>query len=306
MKKVQCQECGGCFALKETVTAKGKCLCQECIEKAVAAEEMTWEEVERNIDATVCAQCGKDNGDAVFELLAGVGVCPKCTAWLRNRPWPEWTKPALALIVIVVIAATMWNWRFVDAYLDVKAAQSALAKGDFAEAALLAESASRSVPESQQVLILMHYVRGMDLFRRDRQAEAYSEFCHCCEADPTVEGFRAMRAHAAIGKAFEERNYDEFMRLTLELAKQWGESEASGMLASAYACKYATTRDEQYKAKVMEYLAKTKEIWRADDRETYEEFEDRMIHRMETGEIVKLAEFKERYPKGYRAREEKI
>jgi hypothetical protein len=304
MKKVNCQGCRGHFALNETVTANERCLCQECIEKEIAAEQTTWEEVVRNVDTTICAQCGKDNGEAAFEVIAGVGVCPRCAAWLRNRPWPEWLKPAFAFMIIVVALAGVWNWRFVDAYLDVKSSHKAIDGGDFSRAALLMESAGRSVPESPYVRVMTHYLKGMDFYLQDKQSEAYAEFCICCDTDPSVEGFKAMRTHAAIGKAFEDKDYDAFLRLTLEYADTSGDTEAAGMLASAYSCKYAVTREEQYKAKAMEYIEKVRDSRLSDARETYEDYEDRMLHRMETGEIIKQPEFKKRYPNGYKAGKE--
>jgi hypothetical protein len=161
-----------------------------------------------------------------------------------------------------------------------------------------------SVPESKVTQITVHYFKALDFLLRDMDTESYAEFEICSRMYPDEAMFKRGLARAALGKVFAEKDYDEYMRLATVQAASMDEGDAASLLASAYACKYAQTHDEQYKTKALEYLATAKAKW---DRtsETYEVYEDRMMHRMETGQIVKKSVYDEQYPKGYKASKEK-
>jgi hypothetical protein len=304
MRTVVCDGCGDHLFLGETAKVKDRCMCLSCTEKAVEAKEAAWTDVTRNSDLTVCFHCKKDNGEKDFEPVAGLGACPQCTAWMRNRPFPQWVTMAFVGMALAVVAAGMLNWRFVDAYLDVKACRAA-AGNDLGRAALLAEQAAKNVPESRDVKILAHFYKACDLLHRDKSSEAYAEFAICCQMEPTEKLFQSGLQEAARGKAFDEKDYDEFLRLTIAYNTQPGTRYVAARLTSAYACKYAASHDEQYKVKAMECLAQAKGEWEPKDPETYDQFADRMMHRMETGQIIRKSEFMEQYPKGYEAGKEK-
>jgi hypothetical protein len=305
MLGVDCQGCGQHFPLAETAMVKERYLCKECTKKAVEAKDATWEEVGRNVDATLCFRCKKDNGEHEFEKVAGLGACPECTKFLRNRPFPNWVKMAMAGMLLLALAAGLYNWRFADAYIDLKAGRAAADEGEFDRASLLMESAARSVPESQDLKVLSHFYKGLDLYKQEKGGAAYAEFSICCEMEPQAKSFVVMRDRAAQSKAFDEKNYEEFLRLTLAEANRPGAVDVGGMLASAYACMYASTHQEQYKASALENLKKAEAEWGAEDIETYPHFADRITHRIETGEVITRKVFAERYPNGYAASKEK-
>lgn len=305
MLGVDCEDCGQHFPLSETAMVKKRYLCKSCTEKEIEAKQATWQDVELNIDATLCFHCKKDNGEHEFERVAGLGACPECTKFLRNRPFPTWVKAAIAGMLLFALGVGIYNQRFIIAYLDLKQCRAAAARGEYAKASALMDAGARKLPESRDLQVLAHYYRGMDLLTSDKGAEAYNEFCICCDMEPRAAGFQHMRSVAAKSKAFDEKNYDEYLRLVLADANKPGAVDPASYLAGAYACKYAVTRDEQYKAKALENLQKAKAEWGDDENESYDQFVDRMTHRMETGDIIKRSEFRKRYPDGYKASKEK-
>jgi hypothetical protein len=306
VQHVVCEGCGEQLPLAETARVKGRCLCLRCTKGAIEAKDAAPADVVRNVDLTVCFKCGKDGGEREFEVVEdlGLGACPECRVKVVNVTFPPWVLATLGAMLFLALAAGIYNWRFVEAYMDIRGCRAAGAQSDFTRAAILAEMAARNVPEDAELGALSHYYKGLDHFSQGRDSQAHAEFVVCCQMVPSEEAFAALRDRAAPGKAFDEKNYDEFLRLTLAYASQPDAKGAAGMLASAYACKYAETRQEQYKAKAMENLAKTKEESAADDPEGYAKFEDRMLHRMDTGEIIGSKEFEQLYPNGYKAGKE--
>jgi hypothetical protein len=74
-----------------------------------------------------------------------------------------------------------------------------------------------------------------------------------------------------------------------------------GLIASAYACKYAVTGNEQFKQQSLEFLKKAKIISEQQGRlNDFEEYEDRILHRLETREIISRKEFIQKFPNGWK------
>ena len=101
------------------------------------------------------------------------------------------------------------------------------------------------------------------------------------------------------GAAFERQDYDAFLGIA---QKQWNESpgpETAGAVASAFACKYATTGDLEYRQKSEEMLEKARQLslTDADEQKRFVEYAERIQYRLKSREIITTAEFNRRFRK---------
>ena len=76
-------------------------------------------------------------------------------------------------------------------------------------------------------------------------------------------------------------------------------------VASAYACKFAVTGDEQFKLLSLNFLQKAKTLsLQQGSLADFETYEDRILHRIETREIISADEFNKKFPNGWKIKKE--
>ena len=102
------------------------------------------------------------------------------------------------------------------------------------------------------------------------------------------------------GAAFAQKNYDAFLALA---QKDWDLLPSAGtaaMLASALACKYATTGEAIYRQRSEDMLTKAKELAKGDKESTdrLTEFEQRNRYRLDTRQIITKAEYDKKFRSG--------
>jgi tetratricopeptide (TPR) repeat protein len=99
------------------------------------------------------------------------------------------------------------------------------------------------------------------------------------------------------GFAFSRKDYDGFLQIS---EKEWNiapsASTAAG-LASALACKYVVTQDAAYKQRSEEMLSKAKELSTNDkeDMATFSEYEDRILYRLNSRQIITKTEYDRKF-----------
>ncbi|MHC4566868.1 MAG: hypothetical protein ACYTE3_14070 [Planctomycetota bacterium] len=311
MRKAKCDKCGGEFQTNETLLVSQSVVCPACADSIFAQEKIPADQVQRQTDPTICVGCGTDNGDTDLEKLAGLPVCPQCEALYRNRPFPVWVKVKAALVgmVILVVSALAWNSRFIRAYYDLRCFGSTMAAGDFERGAAYFISASERVPENTDLQIYARFYKGILLLNRDKSAEALELLESCRGKVDADSGLDGLIMQAQVGVAFDGGDYDEFLRLALEMdQKQKSDPISAGRVASAYACKYAETEDEQYKIKSLEALdrARTMSSSVPEYGEYFAEYEPRILYRLHTREIISRDEFYERHPNGWTKEGEQV
>ena len=83
--------------------------------------------------------------------------------------------------------------------------------------------------------------------------------------------------------------------------KYKGDPILTGQVASAYACKYAQTQDEQYRIMSMDALDRARTLANSTPelKEYFVEYEQRILHRLHTKQIIDRNEFIKRYPNGW-------
>ncbi len=103
--------------------------------------------------------------------------------------------------------------------------------------------------------------------------------------------------HAEGSAAFDAKDYDTFLAKQEEvLRRQPGDAMAVAAVASAHACKYATTGEARHKEQSLRYLEQATQRAPGPDAEEYRQ---RILHRLETREIITRAEFHRRFPQGW-------
>jgi hypothetical protein len=297
MKTAACGECGAKTPLGSLYHVDGRILCEGCTERAVAPREDGEEPPRiagRLLDPTLCAACGKDNGETSLPQVGGAPLCPLCEDRLRHFPFPVWVKLAAVLLLGLAVFAFARNWRFFKGYLEVQAANRAFEGGDTEEAGKLIVAAARRVPESRELAAHASFFQGLELMGKDRCAEAVRCFKTYLGAYPTDHNARTFLVHAEAGAAFHAKDYDTFLAKSRQvLAMAPDDSMSLAQVASALACKYAVTGQAQFKESALEYLGKATAIAGPNDAAAAD-YEARIRHRLDTREIIDREEYDRR------------
>jgi len=300
MRNVMCEQCGRELTMNETWKIFGKTLCSECAEPSLAKREsIPAEQIQGQVDPTVCFSCGLDNGDADLPRLAELPVCSKCEEFFRNRPFPGWLRTAVGGMVVLVVLSLVWNARFIRAYYEMRRGGSALATRNLESAVAYLDSASRRVPESSQLRTYSSFCKGVLLLTQDKSAEALKVLQSCRHNMPAQSGIGELIIQAEIGVAFDNGDYDKFLTLAQRLSSSHNDDPSyAGQVASAYACKYAETGNEEFKAKSLAALDRARSA--SEQGPTFAEYEDRILYRLHTREVINRRTFKERFPNGWK------
>jgi len=101
------------------------------------------------------------------------------------------------------------------------------------------------------------------------------------------------------GAAFERKDYDHFLEFSnAARSKDPNDASAAATLASALACKYAVTGDAAFRAQSEEMLAKAHALATGPEGQAwYEEYAERIHHRLESREIIEREEYNRRFHK---------
>jgi len=122
-----------------------------------------------------------------------------------------------------------------------------------------------------------------------RQARSvYPEWQYLAEAEQELQS----------GVAFEMRDYDRFLALEEERLKKDPDSPMNlGGMASALACKYAVTGDDQYKTRAEEMLQRAQIASQSDpkEQERFVEYYERIRYRLDSREILTRKEYDQRF-----------
>lgn len=309
MKQVECTECQQLAPMSQTLLVKQRPVCGACAKGVLAQRSQRGlrdEDVVRAFDPTVCTQCNSDNGEEEYSQLAGLPICPECERKFRNWPYPAWLKISFAALVGLAIFSFAWNWRFMAAFREIRQMNRALGAGDAERAADLAESAARHVPEVPELVGVAQFNRGLDLMSKDQSAKAL-EYLRKAKQGPgsgQLPEINRVVLEAEAGAAFEAKNYDEFLAKSKAIAAQFpGDFLGPAKLASACACKYAATGSEEYRQEALKHLDRASKLTATKEAQAaLAEYRPRILHRLETREIISAAEFHQRFPNGYQSK----
>ena len=301
MLKVKCSVCGKILPMKDTSKTDDRILCVDCYEKLTSTKETVASEFRYQTDPTVCGRCGLDNGSNPLPTLASQPMCQPCTDYLRNRPFPLWIKTSFVGLIIFVVLAAVWNMRFFLAWQDTKAAFKLMGQ-DMGQAAERMRTARSRVPESSGLQELSAFCDGVVYLQQDRPKEALASLEKCRDM-PSTLGVDILILQARAGVAFDAKDYDGFLVTAKEMISKKPDVPFSyAMLSSAYACKYAVTRDMAFHEQSMAALGRARVISGSDP--SFKEYEQRILHRLSTQEILTPREFHRKFPNGWQREKE--
>lgn len=302
MQTAKCEKCGQQFPINETLKIEDITLCKACGGKITSEQKNIYiKSAKQQIDRTICVNCGKDNGNAQLPLLAGLPVCQECETFFRHRPFPMWVKAFLFGVIAAAVFVLVWNIRFVQAYAETRNSINAFRAGDIEKAAEMMNSASKHVPESEELRGIAAFYKGILFLQQDNDEEALSTFNSCRSLLTSKEWGKILDEHttaAAIGIAFNNKDYDKFLELAMEsYNKKPDDGYACAQAASAYACKYAATGDGQFREKSLAMLNKARTL--SEKESFFKGYEQRILHRLYSREIITPQEFEKRFPNGW-------
>jgi len=304
MRQVLCGLCKRDVPMNDAFTLDGTTVCGPCCEQSgKQSAEHAQPSISRQIDPTVCRRCNKDGGSTSLPTVAGVPVCEACHAHLHDYPFPAWIKGAGVGLALLVVCAAMWNLRFVLAYREMRASMAALGQRDMVRADSMAHSAARRVPESSDLEALASYFDGITTLREGKSAEALASLKKAGARLPPAFGIDDLMLRARMGEAFDKENYDEFLALATQVAaKRPNDATSLATVASAQACKFATTGSESFRDQALAILAQAKALATSDP--DFAGYEQRILHRLQSREIIDGKEFQRRFPHGWQERKE--
>jgi len=295
MRKKVCEGCGGSFGLGAMVSVFGRSMCESCAERrleGIDQETITPETVYRLDDPTVCARCGADNGSTELGRVLEMPVCEECRERIERYPFPLWIKAACLGLAVVVAWTFAVNLRFFRARVLIEQATALVSvEGGVAEASAKMARAAELVPEAADLAMLSNYWLGIAALE-DRPAEALA-CMERCGGLPAEFGVKNIVLQARISLAFDEKDYEGFLRLSQEQRRQQPDAAmAAAGVASAYACLYAVHGRAQDRELALEALAEAERMGEQDP-EGIAEYKERILHRIETRQIITRKEYHE-------------
>ncbi len=304
MKTLTCQSCGQEHPMRDLFEISERTMCKTCrMDLMRSNPQFTPDMFRQCVDPTLCVNCGADNGDSPHDLLVQLPTCSKCLDFFRNRPFPAWIKISFAVLAVLVIFSMVWNWRFFKGHFELKAAFQSIVQGNLEECVSQITAAAGHVPESPAIRELSMYFQGLLNMKQEKWQDALNCF-RSCQHIPRDFNLPLMIAKAEAGLAFDQKDYDRFLQAAETMAReQPGEAVAQAQIASALACRYAVTGDENIRRQAESKLDEAKTLGLDPIKSSH--YEERIRHRLETREIIDAKEFSRRFPEGWPARKDK-
>ncbi len=301
MRQVTCSRCKATLPMSAAFEFGCRVFCEACArqESAEADPHDTSVGPIRSLaDPTVCGRCGTDWGNAELPTVAGIPMCAPCTEAVRSRRFPSWLPLSLAALALLAVLSLWYQRRFLLGYLEIVRAQRALSRSDLAAATRGFEAATRHVPEDAGLAASAAFFQGISLLQADKEAEAVPLLTRAHRAYPQDRHIEGILRQAEAGAAFDARDYALFLeKEKAGAALDPTNATAAAGVASALACQYAASGDEALKAAALAQLKKAAALVKG-DRASFEEYEARILHRLETREIITREEYARRFPNG--------
>lgn len=293
--------CGACrnsqTPLNASLLIDDVVYCEQCLKERFPSDaDLNGKKVVKEFDPTICASCAQDFGDVALRLHGSYPMCDNCLAALQTRIFPGWVKAFFAGVIILVVVSLAWNWRFIDAYYQIKKSRAVLENGTVEEAVTLFASLSSNVPEVHEFGQMANYYKGLMLMQEDKGDEALVAFRDCADL-PDNYGIPMLMLQAEISSSFNHKDYLGFVDASKRYLSIDTSSVAIAQVASAYACVYAEQKSDSIKTIAMEYLQKA--ISTHDTTRFFTSYINRIEHRLATGEIIDRENFEARFPNGW-------
>jgi hypothetical protein len=283
-------------------------------------------------DPTVCAQCHRDNGIDALKTVAKVPLCEQCAqkffppfpAWVK-------ASLAVVLVLAAVELTRNWRFFQAYAEIphataaftrgDVPKAHALMQQAcmhvpedarlavedKFLHAiclmqerqlpqamALLREVKAAWGKEAQAVDFFMQAIAIMEALDTDGDAnQAMTLATRLRNGNPGNKMASDLFDSAQVAQAFENKDYDQFLALAQEQFNRTPDNASgAGMVASAFACKYAVTGDGSFKQQSLDYIAKAHKL---KGGQALQEYEERVMYRLNTRQIISRSQYDQKF-----------
>jgi hypothetical protein len=301
VRQVTCSRCGATLPRSDAFELGSRVFCEACArqESAEADPHDTSVGPIRSLtDPTVCGRCGTDWGSAELPPVAGIPMCAPCAEAVRSRRFPSWLPLSLAGLALLAAFSLWHHRRFLLGYVELVRAHQAVSRADLAAAMRELGAAARHVPEAEELGATLAFLQGISLLGADKSAEAVPLLTRAHRTYPQDRNMESVLRQAEASAAFDVHDYALFLeKEKAGAALDPADATAAAGVASALACQYAVSGDEDLKAAALAQLKKAAALAKG-DRASFEEYEARILYRLETREIITRTEYARRFPDG--------
>lgn len=288
--------------MSQAFAVADRTLCTGCANKFSAENRLGPGQIGQMSDPTVCRYCGADAGEEEWPHVAQLPACTSCEAGFRNRPYPDWLKLSFTIFLAVAVAAFAYNLRFFRAYVEIIRGNHSMEDGKIEQAIANYSLAAEWLPEIPELATVPNLYKSQLLVNDEKYSEALAlvQKSRAHAAPSYRSAFNEVEIGAQIGLAFDRHDYDAFVEQARQLVTMNpDDAYAHCKLASAYACKYASTGAQEFHKDAMHELALAKANKGA-ELPQFTEYESRVVHRLHSREIITREEFKKRFPNGWK------
>jgi hypothetical protein len=236
-----------------------------------------------------------------IKALEHAGLACELTATARRRrSYAGWIKLACAISILFVGFCFYHKARLYLGYSQGRKAVAAEERGDHESAGRLFAAAAGYVPESQELSALASLYEGLQFLSNQQMRKALPLLQEYARYDVQDAPVKALILTVESAIAFDDRDFDRYCTLQKKsLAASPQDPMKLAAVASALAGKFAASGNEAARVESLQYL-KQAEKFAGPDRGRFEFYKQRILHRLDTREIISSAEFARRYPRGYR------
>jgi hypothetical protein len=304
MKTVVCGQCQQTIPMNSAFQIQQNTFCESCAQsrlKETGAQAVKQGDIIKMIDPSICTRCNTDYGSSTLSVVGGgIPVCHTCEMQMRNYPFPAWIKSTLLVLLIIAAMVFVRNLRFFSGYINMIHGARAMESSRPTEAAAYFMRASEYIPEHKELQATSQYIKGISLMSEDRSTEALVCLQKASSVFASNEGFQQMLTSAEIGASYDNKDYDGFAAKAKAYAhKKSADSTAAAQYASALACQYAVSGDPKLKQAALQELKHAESLTKPDDP-VFQEYQQRILFRLETRQILNRKQFYQQYPQGWK------
>jgi len=300
MKHIQCDHCKkNAIPMNNSLQIDGYLYCNDCVEKLFSKKDsLNNKKVVQVLDPTVCSNCNSDFNETELNKISHYPVCKDCETKINNRTFPFWVKAFMSGIMVVVVLGFIWNWKYYNAYSNIKKANEYFQKADYSNAYKYMNSASEEVVEVDYLRTMASYFKGIYLLRNDKSSVALIEFEKCKGKVESDYNLNSLIIQARIGICFDKKDYTGFLKASNEnLAIDTTQALSWAGVASAYACLYSQTGNEIFKFNATKYLEKATTIDSLSKE--LKDYSNMIEYRIYSKKILRREDFIKQFPTGW-------
>lgn len=160
---------------------------------------------------------------------------------------------------------------------------------DFQEVKQTWDRANRAMDKAEE---------AVKLEEQDGHASEAAKLMHeAATLYPESRGLAVTAEQFEEGVAFEAKDYDKFLTIANKQFQEYPGFGTAAVVASALACKYAVTGDSKFRQQAEQMLQTSHDKLGTDtaDQQYFQEYAERIHHRLDTRQIITKAEYDRRF-----------